>query len=126
MTSNKALDRIVQENSSVLRAGVLLDQRSKRDGRTARTSACRVAGHADAQVTYRKRYAAPRGRAPSNTAAGKPLDPSSGRDGRAHAVAGHAAAAGPACSWRLTAIAQKGAGKNADARGCWSKPLGRI
>ena len=46
----------------------------RRDGKL-RNISVRVAGYPDAQVTYRKRYAAPRGRAPKNTAAGKPLDP---------------------------------------------------
>ena len=73
---NQAFDRIVQENSSYYVLGYY-STNDRRDGRM-RNISVRVAGHPDAQVTYRKRYAAPRGRAPRNTAAGKPLDPSKG------------------------------------------------
>jgi VWFA-related protein len=69
-----AFDRIVQENSSYYVLGYY-STNDRRDGRF-RNITVRVAGYPEAQVTYRKRYAAPRGRGPKNTAAGKPLDPS--------------------------------------------------
>ena len=69
-----AFDRIVQENSSYYVLGYY-STNDRRDGKL-RNITVRVAGYPEAQVTYRKRYAAPRGRGPKNTAAGKPLDPS--------------------------------------------------
>ena len=71
---DKAFDRIVQENSSYYVLGYY-STNDRRDGKL-RNISVKVAGYPDAQVTYRKRYAAPRGnRAPKNTAAGKPVDP---------------------------------------------------
>jgi VWFA-related protein len=55
-----ALDRIVQENSSYYVLGYY-SSNERRDGRL-RNIGVKVAGYPDAQVTYRKRYAAPRGR----------------------------------------------------------------
>ena len=57
---NAALDRIVEENSSYYVLGYY-SSNERRDGRL-RSISVKVAGYADAQVTYRKRYAAPRGR----------------------------------------------------------------
>ncbi len=70
---NAGFDRIVEENSQYYVLGYY-STNDKRDGKL-RNIGVRVAGYPDAQVTYRKRYAAPRGRGPRNTAAGKPLDP---------------------------------------------------
>ena len=93
---DEAFDRIVQENSSYYVLGYY-STNDRRDGKM-RNITVRVAGYPDAQVTYRKRYAAPRGRAPKNTAAGKPLDPSKSltaelgqHDGVAAAENGHSA-----------------------------------
>jgi VWFA-related protein len=55
-----ALDRIVEENSSYYVLGYY-SSNERRDGRL-RNIGVKVAGYPDAQVTYRKRYAAPRGR----------------------------------------------------------------
>ncbi len=72
---DKAFDRIVEENSSYYVLGYY-PTNEKRDGRF-RTIAVKVKGYPDAQVTFRKRYAAPRGkpktssaRTPSSAAAG--------------------------------------------------------
>ena len=73
---DQAFDRIVQENSTYYVLGYY-STNDRRDGKM-RDVTVRVAGYPAAQVTYRKRYAAPRGRAPRNTAAGKPLDPAKG------------------------------------------------
>lgn len=73
---NAAFDRIVQENSSYYVLGYY-STNERRDGKL-RNISVKVAGYPDSQVTYRKRYAAPRGRAPKNTAAGKPGDPAAG------------------------------------------------
>ena len=72
---NQAFDRIVQENSTYYVLGYY-STNERRDGKM-RDITVRVAGYPPGQVTYRKRYAAPRGRAPRNTAA-KPLDPAKG------------------------------------------------
>ena len=78
-----------------------------------RNISVRVAGHPDAQVTYRKRYAAPRGRAPRNTAAGKPLDPSKGLTAELmQTMASPLPKTG--LQLRVSAIAKKGVGKNTD------------
>jgi VWFA-related protein len=108
---NDAFDRIVQENSSYYVLGYY-STNERRDGRL-RNITVRVAGHPDAQVTYRKRYAAPRGRAPRNTAAGKPLDPSKGLTAELMSVM---ASPLPKTGLQLqvSAIARKGVGKNAD------------
>lgn len=106
-----AFDRIVQENSSYYVLGYY-STNERRDGRL-RTINVRVAGYPEAQVTYRKRYAAPRGRAPKNTAAGKPLDPS--KTLTAELVSTMASPLPKtAIQLRLSAIAKKGTGKNSD------------
>ena len=108
---NEAFDRIVQENSSYYVLGYY-STNDRRDGKL-RNISVRVAGHPEAEVTYRKRYAAPRGRAPRNTAAGKPLDPSKGVTAELMSVM-----ASPlpkmGLQLRIAAIAKKGVGKNAD------------
>ena len=110
-TSMQAFDRIVQENSSYYVLGYY-STNERRDGRL-RNITVRVAGYPDAQVTYRKRYAAPRGRAPRNTAAGKPLDPSKSLTAElVSTMASPLPKTG--IQLRLTAIAKKGAGKNSD------------
>jgi hypothetical protein len=57
-----AFDRIVQENSAYYVLGYY-STNERRDGKM-RNISVRVAGYPDAQVTYRKRYAAARGRGP--------------------------------------------------------------
>ena len=106
-----AFDRIVQENSSYYVLGYY-STNDRRDGRM-RNITVRVAGHPDSQVTYRKRYAAPRGRGPKNTAAGKPLDPSKGLTSElVQTMTSPLPKTG--LQLRVTAIAKKGVGKNAD------------
>ncbi len=106
-----AFDRIVQENSSYYVLGYY-STNDRRDGKL-RNITVRVAGYPDAQVTYRKRYAAPRGRAPRNTAAGKPLDPTKTLTAElVNTMASPLPKTG--IQLRLTAIAKKGAGKNSD------------
>ncbi len=108
---DEAFDRIVQENSSYYVLGYY-STNERRDGRL-RTITVRVAGYPEAQVTYRKRYAAPRGRAPKNTAAGKPLDPSKSLTAElVSTMASPLPRTG--IQLRLTAIAKKGTGKNSD------------
>jgi len=64
-------------------------------------------------VTYRKRYAAPRGRGPKNTAAGKPLDPSKTLTSELmNTLASPLPKTG--IQLRITAIAKKGVDKNSD------------
>ena len=110
---NKALDRIVLENSSYYVLGYY-STNEKRDGKL-RNISVKVAGHADSQVTYRKRYAAQSGRAPRNTAAGKPIDPAAGVTAElTQSLATPLPLAG--MQLRLTAIPQKGTGKNATLR----------
>ncbi|MSO55681.1 MAG: VWA domain-containing protein [Acidobacteria bacterium] len=110
---NKAFDRIVQENSSYYVLGYY-STNEKRDGRL-RSVNVRVAGHPDAQVTYRKRYAAQSGRGPKNTAAGKPINPAAGVTAElTQSLATPLPLAG--MQLRLTAIPQKGTGKNAAVR----------
>jgi VWFA-related protein len=108
---DEAFDRIVQENSSYYVLGYY-STNERRDGKL-RNVTVRVAGYPDAQVTYRKRYAAPRGRAPKNTAAGKPLDPSKSLTADLMSTM-----ASPlpktGIQLRVTAIAKKGVGKNSD------------
>src|SRR5688572_16977672 len=106
-----AFDRIVQENSSYYVLGYY-STNDRRDGKL-RNITIRVAGYPEAQVTYRKRYAAPRGRAPRNTAAGKPLDPSKSLTAElVNAMASPLPKTG--IQLRITAIAKKGVGKNSD------------
>jgi VWFA-related protein len=108
---NQAFDRIVQENSSYYVLGYY-STNDRRDGRM-RNISVRVAGHSDSQVTYRKRYAAPRGRAPRNTAAGKPLDPSKGLTAELmQAMTSPLPKTG--LQLKVSAIAKKGVGKNSD------------
>ena len=84
----------------------------KRDGKL-RNISVRVAGYPDAQVTYRKRYAAPRGRAPKNTAAGKPLDPTKSLNADlVNAMASPLPKTG--IQLRVSAIAKKGTAKTTD------------
>jgi VWFA-related protein len=106
-----AFDRIVEENSSYYVLGYY-STNERRDGRL-RNITVRVAGYPEAQVTYRKRYAAPRGRGPKNTAAGKPLEPSKSLTAElVNAMASPLPRTG--IQLRVTAIAKKGVGKNSD------------
>ncbi len=106
-----AFDRIVQENSSYYVLGYY-STNDRRDGKM-RNITVRVAGHPEAQVTYRKRYAAPRGRAPKNTAAGKPLDPSKSLNAElVSTMASPLPKTG--IQLRVTAIAKKGTAKTTD------------
>ena len=108
---DEAFDRIVRENSSYYVLGYY-STNDKRDGKL-RNITVRVAGYPESQVTYRKRYAAPRGRAPRNTAAVKPLDPSKTLTAElVNVMASPLPKTG--IQLRLTAIAKKGAGKNSD------------
>jgi VWFA-related protein len=109
---DEAFDRIVEENSSYYVLGYY-STNERRDGRL-RNITVRVAGHPESQVTYRKRYAAPRGnRSPRNTAAGKPLDPSKSLTAElVNTMASPLPKAG--IQLRVTAITKKGAGKNSD------------
>jgi VWFA-related protein len=108
---DEAFDRIVQENSSYYVLGYY-STNERRDGRL-RNITVRVAGYPEAQVTYRKRYAAPRGRAPRNTAAGKPLDPSKSLTAElVNTMASPLPKTG--IQLRVSAIAKKGVGKTSD------------
>jgi len=108
---NQAFDRIVQENSSYYVLGYY-STNDRRDGKM-RNISVRVAGYPDAQVTYRKRYAAPRGRTPRNTAAGKPIDPSKGLTAELmQMMASPLPKTG--LQLRVSAIAKKGVGKTTD------------
>ena len=110
---NKAFDRIVQENSSYYVLGYY-SSNEKRDGKM-RAISVKVNGYPDAQVTYRKRYAAARGRAPKNTAAGKPVDPAAGLTAELmQALAAPLPMTG--LQLRLQAIPQKGTGKNTNVK----------
>ena len=108
---NEAFDRIVQENSTYYVLGYY-STNDRRDGKM-RNVTVRVAGHPGAEVTYRKRYAAPRGRAPRNTAAGKPLDPSKGLTSELlQTMASPLTKTG--LQLRVSAIAKKGIGNTTD------------
>ena len=108
---DKAFDRIVQENSSYYVLGYY-STNDRRDGKM-RDITVRVAGYPENQVTYRRRYAAPRGRAPRNTAAGKPLDPSKGLTAELmQTMAAPLPKTG--LQLRLSGIARKGVGKTTD------------
>jgi VWFA-related protein len=108
---NEAFDRIVLENSQYYVLGYY-STNDKRDGKL-RNISVRVAGYPDAQVTYRKRYAAPRGRAPKNTAAGKPLDPTKSLNADlVNAMASPLPKTG--IQLRVSAIAKKGTAKTTD------------
>ena len=108
---NEAFDRIVEENSQYYVLGYY-STNDRRDGRL-RNITVRVAGYPDSQVTYRKRYAAPRGRGPRNTAAGKPLDPAKSLNADlVNTMASPLPKTG--IQLRVSAIAKKGAGKSTD------------
>jgi VWFA-related protein len=108
---NAGFDRIVDENSSYYVLGYY-STNEKRDGKL-RNIGVRVAGYPDTQVTYRKRYAAPRGRGPKNTAAGKPLDPSKSLNADlVNTMTSPLPKTG--IQLRVSAIAKKGAGKTTD------------
>ena len=108
---NDAFDRIVRENSQYYVLGYY-STNERRDGKL-RSITVRVAGYPDAQVTYRKRYAAPRGRAPRNTAATKPLDPTKSLNADlVNTMASPLPKTG--IQLRVTAIAKKGVGKTTD------------
>jgi len=108
---DEAFDRIVEENSQYYVLGYY-STNDRRDGKL-RNISVRVAGYPDAQVTYRKRYAAPRGRAPRNTAAGKPLDPAKSLNAElVNTMASPLPKTG--IQLRVSAIAKKGSARNAD------------
>lgn len=108
---NEGFDRIVEENSQYYVLGYY-STNDKRDGKL-RNIGVRVAGYPDAQVTYRKRYAAPRGRGPKNTAAGKPLDPTKSLSADlVNTMTSPLPKTG--IQLRVSAIAKKGAAKTTD------------
>jgi VWFA-related protein len=110
---NKAFDRIVQENSSYYVLGYY-SSNEKRDGKLRNVSV-KVNGYPDAQITYRKRYAAARGKGPKNTAAGKTPDPAAGLTAELmQAMAAPLPMTG--LQLRLQAVPQKGSGKNASLK----------
>jgi hypothetical protein len=75
----------------------------------------KVNGYADAQVTFRKRYVAARGRAPKNTVAGKPVDAAAGLTSELmQAMAAPLPMTG--LQLRLQAVPQKGTGKNTNVK----------
>jgi VWFA-related protein len=108
---NKAFDRIVQENSSYYVLGYY-PTNDKRDGKL-RKIAVRVNGYPDQQITFRKRYASPRGKGPKNTVAGKAVDPAAGLTSELMATM-----ASPlpktGLPLRLAAVPHKGIGKTTD------------
>ena len=108
---NRAFDRIVAENSSYYVLGYY-PTNDKRDGKLRKIT-IKVNGYADAQLSFRKRYAAPRGKGPKNTMAGKPVDPAAGLTAELMA-----AIASPlpktGLPLRLTAMPRKGSAKNTD------------
>jgi VWFA-related protein len=108
---NKAFDRIVQENSSYYVLGYY-PTNDKRDGKLRKITV-RVNGYSDQQITFRKRYAAPRGNGPKNTAAGKAVDPAAGLTKELMATM-----ASPlpktGLPLRLAAVPHKGTGKTMD------------
>jgi VWFA-related protein len=108
---NKAFDRIVQENSSYYVLGYY-PTNEKRDGKLRKVSV-KVNGYPDAQVTFRKRYAAQRGKAPKNTMAGKAIDPAAGLTAELmQTIASPLPKTG--LPLRITAVSHKGVGKTAD------------
>jgi VWFA-related protein len=112
---NAAFDRIVQENSSYYVLGYY-STNERRDGKL-RNISVKVAGYPDSQVTYRKRYAAPRGRAPKNTAVGgvggKSVDPAAGLTAELiQTMASPLPKTG--LQLRVTAVPKKGLGKMTD------------
>jgi VWFA-related protein len=108
---NRAFDRIVQENSSYYVLGYY-PINEKHDGKLRRINV-KVSGYPDAQVTFRKRYAAPRGKAPKNTMAGKAVDPAAGITAELMStIASPLPKTG--MGLRLSAVAHKGQGKQTD------------
>ena len=106
-----AFDRIVEENSSYYVLGYY-STNDRRDGKM-RNITVRVAGHPDAQITYRKRYAAPRGRAPKNASGAKPLDPAKSLNAElVSTMASPLPKTG--IQLRVTAIPKKGTAKTTD------------
>src|SRR5205814_4654758 len=73
---NTGFQRIIEENSSYYVLGYY-PTNDKRDGKLRKIT-IKVNGYTDAQLSFRKRYAAPRGKGPKNTMAGKPVDPAAG------------------------------------------------
>ena len=107
---DNAFDRIVQENSTYYVLGYY-STNERRDGKM-RNITVRVNGYPAAQVTYRKRYAAPRGRAP-RTATDKPLDPAKSLSTELlQAMASPLPKTG--LQLRISAIAKKGTGNTTD------------
>jgi VWFA-related protein len=108
---NKAFDRIVQENSSYYVLGYY-PTNDKRDGRLRKIT-LKVNGYSDQQITFRKRYAAPRGKGPKNTVAGKAVDPAAGLTSALMATM-----ASPlpktGLPLRIAAVPHKGIGKTMD------------
>jgi hypothetical protein len=109
---NGAFDRIVQENSSYYVLGYY-SSNEKRDGKLRRVSV-KVNGYPDAQVTFRRRYAAPRGKAPKNAAAGNAADPAGVTAELMQALAAPLPMTG--LQLRLQAVPQKGTGKTANVK----------
>jgi VWFA-related protein len=106
---DKAFDRIVQENSSYYVLGYY-PTNEKRDGKLRKISV-KVNGYPEAQVTFRKRYAAPHGKLKSTSA--KPVDPAAGITAELMAtIASPLPKTG--LPLRISAIAHKGVGKNTD------------
>jgi VWFA-related protein len=106
---NKAFDRIVQENSSYYVLGYY-PTNDKRDGKLRKISV-KINGYSDAQITFRKRYAAPRGK-PKNTSA-KPGDAAAGITAELMTtIASPLPKTG--LPLRISAIPHKGIGKNTD------------
>src|SRR5258706_5631122 len=106
---DKAFDRIVQENSSYYVLGYY-STNEKRDGKL-RKIAVKVNGYPEAQITFRKRYAAPRGKL--KTTSGKPVDPAAGLTAELMAtIASPLPKTG--LPLRITAIPHKGLGKMTD------------
>ena len=107
---DQAFDRIVQENSTYYVLGYY-STNERRDGKM-RNITVRVNGYPPAQVTYRKRYAAPRGRTP-RTAAEKPLDPANSLSTELRqAMASPLPKTG--LQLRISAITRKGIGNTTD------------
>jgi VWFA-related protein len=110
---NKAFDRIVQENSSYYVLGYY-SSNDKRDGKL-RNIAVKVNGYPDAQVTFRKRYVAPRGKAPKQSTSAKATDGAAGVTSELmQAMAAPLPMTG--LQLRLQAVPQKGNGKNTSVK----------
>jgi VWFA-related protein len=110
---NKAFDRIVQENSSYYVLGYY-SSNDKRDGKL-RNITVKVNGYPDAQVTFRKRYVAPRGKAPKQSTNAKATDAAAGVTTELmQAMAAPLPMTG--LQLRLQAVPQKGTGKNTNVK----------